>query len=221
MRRVGGLLVAIAAGLLAGCAAPSATGPAPTGPYPSITAIVQIDSTGAQLQLLGVRVAPSQLTQAALPLAREVFGAASVRDAVPTPPITDTESDPAFVSTSVQVPMTEEATRLSLNEGAIEAVVHSMKPRSLTVWICSRDDRSIQVVTQAPGAVSSDATSGVCQVAGTSIAGDGVVWTATVDVTSVSHGSILKSLAIALIVALVAAGTWWWVASLRREEAAG
>ncbi|HLB39613.1 MAG TPA: hypothetical protein VJM84_04100 [Actinomycetota bacterium] len=198
-------LVLLAALWLSGCAASSTSGPPPTGPYPSVTAIVQFTAEGAELELIGAGVSPFDLAEVSVPLAREVFGSASTRDAFPTAPSTAADSDPPLVTTTVRVVLPEEGTQLSLDGNAIEELLRSMKTRSLAVWACTNDDRSILVTTQAPGAVSSDAISGTCEVAGTSIAKDGVTWTATVDVGPVTGRSVWP-IAIGVIVLLIAIG---------------
>jgi len=220
VRKVTCLLVLPAALALAACSASESASPDLTGPYPSVTAVIRADADGARLELLGVRVPAVDLRTAATQLASDLFGAENVGEATPTG--ADTGAVPeTLLSTTVDVSIPTEGTQLVVDETTVEQALRPLKPRSTSLWACS-DRRTIQVATQAPGAVSTDVVSGVCQVVGSSIAKDGVDWTATLTIGSVMAASVvptlLGSLAILLIVAALAALLWLY-RGRRRDDA--
>ena len=101
----------------------------------------------------------------------------------------------------------------------MDEALRLLKPRSTALWACS-DRRTIQVAAQAPGAVSSDVVSGVCQAVGSSIAKDGVDWTATVAIGPVTEASLLPVLAGSTILLLIVAGlvALLWIRRARRRS---
>jgi protein-S-isoprenylcysteine O-methyltransferase Ste14 len=109
--------------------------------------------------------------------------------------------------------------QLAINGRTVDEALRVLKPRSSALWACS-DRRTIQVATQAPGAVSSDVVSGVCQVVGSSIAKDGVDWTATLAIGPVTEASLLPVLVGSTIVLLLIAGltALVWIRRARRRS---
>jgi hypothetical protein len=169
-----------------------------------VTAVIRADADGGRLDLLGVGVSAVDLRSAASQMASDLFGADNVGDATPTS--ADTGAVPnTLLSTSVQVTIPTEGTQLAINETTVDEALRVLKPRSTALWACS-DRRTIQVATQAPGAVSSDVASGVCQVVGSSIAKDGVDWTATLAIGPVTEPSLLPVLVGSTIVLVIIAG---------------
>ena len=137
-------------------------------------------------------------------MASDLFGAENIGEATPTSADTGAIPD-TLLSTSVQVPIPTEGMQLAINGTTVDEALRVLKPRSSALWACS-DRRTIQVATQAPGAVSSDVVSGVCQVVGSSIAKDGVDWTATLAIGPVTEASLLPVLVGSTIVLLLIAG---------------
>jgi hypothetical protein len=169
-----------------------------------VTAVIRANADGGRLDLLGVGVSAVDLRSAASQMASDLFGADNVGDATPTS--ADTGAVPnTLLSTSVQVTIPTEGTQLAINETTVDEALRVLKPRSTALWACS-DRRTIQVATQAPGAVSSDVASGVCQVVGSSIAKDGVDWTATLAIGPVTEPSLLPVLVGSTIVLVIIAG---------------
>jgi hypothetical protein len=166
--------------------------------------VIRANADGGRLDLLGVGVSAVDLRSAASQMASDLFGVDNVGDATPTS--ADTGAVPnTLLSTSVQVTIPTEGTQLAINETTVDEALRVLKPRSTALWACS-DRRTIQVATQAPGAVSSDVASGVCQVVGSSIAKDGVDWTATLAIGPVTEPSLLPVLVGSTIVLVIIAG---------------
>ena len=203
-------LVAVVLLALAGCAASESAGPDLIGPYPSVTAVIRADADGGRLELLGVRVSAVELRSAATQLAGALFGPENVGEASPTTADEGVTKD-ALLSTSVPVTIPEAGIQLIIDEATVDAALRSLQPRSTSVWACS-ERRSVAVVTQAPGAVSSDAVSGSCQVVGTSIVDDGVEWSATLTIGPVTEASLIPALVgstlFLLLIAALAAAVW-------------
>jgi len=204
------LLAVVVLLALAGCASSASSGPDLIGPYPSVTAVIRADAVGGQLELLGVGVSAVELRADAVQLAGDLFGSDNVGEASPTTADTGATPD-TLLSTSVPVTIPAAGVQLAIDEVTVEQALQSLKPRSTAVWACS-DRRTVQVATQAPGAVSSDATSGVCQVVGSSIANDGIDWTATLTIGPVTDASrvpeLVWSTLLLLIIATLAAALW-------------
>ncbi|MEP6759118.1 MAG: hypothetical protein ABJB55_07985 [Actinomycetota bacterium] len=210
MRKVTCLLVLIAAVSLAACASPESAGPELIGPYPSVTAVIRADADGGRLDLLGVRVSAVELRAAATQLAAALFGSENVGEAAPT--VADTSAVPhSLLTTSVPVAIPAPGVQLTIDEATVDQALGSLHPHSTAVWACS-ERRTVQVITQAPGAVSSDVVSGTCQVAGSSIVNDGTDWTAAVAIGPVTGPSLqpvlLWSAAFLLAAATLAAFLW-------------
>ena len=196
---------------LAACASSATSAPDLIGPYPSVTAVIRADVDGGQVELLGVRVSPVDLQSAATELAGALFGPDNIGEATPTNADTGAIPD-TLLSTTVPVELSPAEVQLAISEQTVDAAVASLKPRSTAVWVCTDDQRSLQVVAQAPGAVSSDIASGTCQVAGSSIAKDGVSWTAAVTIGPVTEPSLVPELlwSMALLLGAAALGAFLW-----------
>ena len=99
-----------------------------------------------------------------------------------------------------------------------EAARRLTHPKALGVWVCTDDRRSLTVDSTAPGAVSSDLVSGQCQVAGSTLAHDGVNWTAKVSVGAVEPPSKLPWLIGALVLVAIVAGGVWLLRARRGQQ---
>ena len=211
------LLLVVVAGALAACAASESSSPDLTGPYPSVTAVIRADADGGRLDLVGAQVSAVDLRIAATQMASDLFGAENIGEATPTS--ADTGAIPeTLLSTSVPVTIPTGGAQLAINGTTVDEDLRVLKPRSTSLWACS-DRRTIQVATQAPGAVSTDVVSGICQVVGTSIAKDGVDWTATLAIGPVTEASSLPVLAGSTILLLIIAGlvALFWIRRSRRR----
>ena len=169
-----------------------------------MTAVIRADADGGRLDLVGAQVSAVDLRTAATQMASDLFGVENIGEATPTS--ADTGAIPeTLLSTSVPVTIPTEGAQLAINGTTVDEALRVLKPRSTSLWACS-DRRTIQVATQAPGAVSTDVVSGICQVVGTSIAKDGVDWTATLAIGPVTEASLLPVLAGSTILLLIIAG---------------
>ncbi len=204
MRSATRLLLFVVVFALGACAASESSSPDLTGPYPSVTAVIRADADGGRLDLVGAQVSAVDLRIAATQMASDLFGAENIGEATPTS--ADTGAIPeTLLSTSVPVTIPTGGTQLAIDGTTVDEALRVLKPRSTSLWACS-DRRTIQVATQAPGAVSTDIVSGICQVVGTSIAKDGVDWTATLAIGPVTEASLLPVLAGSTILLLIIAG---------------
>jgi hypothetical protein len=218
VRTAARLVLVAAVFALAACAASESSSPDLTGPYPSVTAVIRADADGGRLDLVGAQVSAVDLRTAATQMAIALFGAENVGEATPTS--ADTGAIPeTLLSTTVPVTIPTEGTQLAIDGTAVDEALRLLKPRSTALWACS-DRRTIQVAAQAPGAVSSDVVSGVCQAVGSSIAKDGVDWTATVAIGPVTEASLLPVLAGSTILLLIVAGlvALLWIRRARRRS---
>jgi len=217
VKRVARVLAALALVALAGCAASESAVPDLSGPYPSVTAVIRADAAGGSLELLGVRVSAVDLRSAAEQLAGDLFGPENVGEASPTSADAGATKD-ALLSTSVPVTIPVAGIELPIDEATVDPPLRSLQPRSTSVWACS-ERRSVQVVSQTPGAVSSDAVSGSCQVVGSSIADDGLDWSATVSIGPVTDASVVPALVGgALFLVLIAVLAAVWIRRARHTE---
>ena len=204
MRKLARVLVGVSLLSLAACAASGSASPDLIGPYPSVTAVIRANADGGRLELLGVRVSPVELRSAATQLAGDLFGPENIGEASPTT-AEDGATKDALLSTSVPVTIPDAGLQLPIDEATVDAALAPLKPRSNAVWACS-ERRTVEVASQAPGAVSSDAVSGSCQVVGSSIADDGVDWSATLTIGPVTDASLgPERIGGALVLVLVAA----------------
>ena len=212
-------LLVVAIVVLAGCAASESASPDLVGPYPAVTAVIRADADGGRLDLLGVRVSAVDLRASATKLATDLFGAENVGEATPTDADTGATPD-TLLSTSVPVSIPTEGMQLAVDEATVDAALGPLGPRSSSLWGCS-DRRTMQIATQAPGAVSSDLGSGVCQIVGSSIADDGIDWTATLAIGPVTRPSLVPAsvggIALLLVIAGIVAFVWRRRASRRGD----
>jgi len=209
------VLASIAAVGLAACSGgDSASEQLPTGPKPSITVLLRVgDDTGSTVELLGTRTSQQALDQAAGAVAHAAFPQAQV--GTPEPPTT---TDAGLTVASVPVQLSSDAMDFELESGAMSSALESAHPKAIGVWVCTDDRRSLLVDSTAPGSVTSDVVSGQCQVAGSTLAGDGITWTARVSVGEVQPPSKLPWLIGAAIVVALVAGGVWLMRSRRAEE---
>jgi hypothetical protein len=214
-RRVALLVLAwIAAVGLAACAGGgSASEQIPTGPKPSITVVVRVGSdVGSTVELLGTGTSQAALNQAAGGVAQAEFPDAQAGQAQPV------TADPGLTVATVPIQLPSEPTGFELDSGAISSGLENVHPKAIGVWVCTDDRRSLLVDSSAPGATTSDAVNGQCQVAGSTLAGDGVSWTARVSVGAVQAPSKLPWLIGAAIVVALIAGGAWLMRSRRAQE---
>jgi hypothetical protein len=199
------LLGCLALGLAACSASESSSEQLPIGPKPSVTVLLRVGgNAGTTVQLLGTGT-----TQGALDVAAGAVAAAAFPNAQVGPPELATDSDAELTVATVPVQLTTDAMAFDLNSDGMAAALKTVHPKALGVWVCTDDRRSLSVDSTAPGAVSSDIVSGQCQVAGSTLARDGVTWTAKVSIGAVEPPSKLPWLiGAAVLLALIAGGVW-------------
>src|SRR5689334_5963441 len=206
-RRYAGLavLASLAFGLAACSASGSSSEQLPIGPAPSITVLVRVGGdAGTSVQLLGTGTDQATLDAAAGAVARTAFPNAQV--GAPEAP---SGSDPGLTVSTVPVQLSADQMTFDLDSDGMSAALKPVHPKALGVWVCTDDRRSLSVETTAAGAVSSDVVSGQCQVAGSTLAHDGLTWTATVSVGAVEPPSKLPWLIGAVVVVLLIVGAVW------------
>lgn len=220
-------VVALACGLLAGgfslaaCAAggSSSSEQQPVGPSPAVTVIVRVGgSDGSSVELVGLGTDPVELGRATSDIAALVAGASNVGTVAPGVSSiaagTDAAQDPVLSST-VPISVSDQAFTIDLHSDAIGQALADIRPRSTAVWVCTDRSRTVQVNSQAPGAVSTDVASGTCQSAGSSLWRDGVTWTATAAIGPVTGPSKLPWLIGILIVIAAVVGTVAYIRARR------
>lgn len=200
---------------LAACSASgSSSDQLPIGPAPSITVLLRVGGdTGTTVQLLGTGT-----TQAELDAAARAVAAAAFPNAQVGPAQAPTTTDAGLTVATVPVQLSTDAMTFDLNSDGIATALKPVHPKALGVWVCTDNRRSLSVETSAPGAVSSDIVSGQCQIAGSTLAHDGLTWTATVSVGPVEPPSKLPWLIGAAVVVLLIVGTIWLLRSRRPAE---
>ena len=206
LRPLGFVLIAsLAVGLAACSSSESSSQQLPIGPTPSISVLLRVGGdAGTSVQLLGTGTTQASLDVAAATVARAAFPNAQVG-----PPEVATTTDPALIVATVPVQLPTGAMSFDLDNARMSTALQGVHPKAVAVWVCTDDSRSLSVDSTAPGAVSSDIVSGQCQVAGSTLAHDGVTWTAKVSVGAVEPPSKLPYLIGGAIVAvLVALGVW-------------
>jgi hypothetical protein len=208
-------VIAVAATALAACSASeSSSEQLPTGPAPSITVLVRVGGdAGTTVQLLGTGTTQQELDAAATAVATAAFPNAQV--GAPQAPTT---TDAGLTVSTVPVQLSTGAMTFDLTSDAIATALKPVHPKALGVWVCTDARRSLSVDTTAPGAVSSDVVSGRCQVAGSTLAHDGLTWTATVSVGAVEPPSKLPWLIGAVVVVLLVLGAVWLLRSRKPPE---
>jgi hypothetical protein len=209
------VLASIAAAGLAACSGGgSASEQIPTGPKPSITVLLRVgDDAGSTVELLGTGTSQEALDEAAGSVAHAAFPEAPVGS--PEPPTT---TDRALTVASVPVQLSSDALHFELGSDAMSSALARVDPKAIGVWVCTDDRRSLLVDSSAPGSITSDVVNGQCQVAGSTLSGDGVTWTAQVSVGAVQPPSKLPWLIGAAIVIALVAGGVWLMRSRRAEE---
>jgi hypothetical protein len=208
------LLIAAVASLVA-CASPSSTDQLPSGPKPAVTVLLRVRSPdGPQVQLLATGVPQEALDAATTAVARSVFPDGRAGASQPT----GTEM-PATISSTASITFPDEAQTFTVTREQIDGALASISPapKSVSVWACSDDRRSVLVTTDAPGAVSSDVSSGSCKIVGTSLVDDGIRWSSTVQVGELQPPSLLPvAIVTSVVLVLIALG----IAYLRGRAAA-
>jgi hypothetical protein len=200
---------------LVACATSSSTDQAPTGPKPSVTVLLRVRSPdGPQVQLIATGVEQPALDAATSDVAASVFpdGEAGAAHA------TSTTVEHATAS-AVPITVPDQAMTLTITREQIDAALAAIHPapRSVAVWACSDGRRTIQVTTQAAGAVSSDVASGSCKIVGTSLVDDRLGWTSTVVIGELEPPSLLPvAIVTSVVLVLIALG----IALLRGRAAA-
>ena len=216
LARVAGLVV-IAAALAACSPSESSSEQLPTGPAPSVTVLVRVGGdAGTTVQLLGTGTTQQELDAAAGAVATAAFPNAQVG-----PPQAPAGTDAGLTVSTVPVQLSTGAITFDITSDAIATALKPVHPKALGVWVCTDTRRSLSVDTTAPGAVSSDVVSGQCQVAGSTLAHDGLTWTATVSVGAVEPPSKLPWLIGAVVVVLLVVGAVWLLRSRRPPEEHG
>jgi hypothetical protein len=200
---------------LVACASPSSTDQFPTGAKPAVTVLLRVRSpSGPQVQLLATGVSQEALDTATSAVARSVFPNGQPG----APQAASTEMAKAS-SAAVPITLPDEAQTFTVTREQIDGALSSIAPapRSMAVWVCSDDRRSILVTSNAPGAVSSDIPSGSCKIVGTSLIDDGITWSSTVQVGELQPPSLLPvAIVTSVVLVLLALG----IAYLRGRSAA-
>jgi uncharacterized iron-regulated membrane protein len=169
---------------------------------------------GTTVQLLGTGT-----TQAALDAAAGAVATATFPNAQVGPPQPATSTDPGLTVTTVPVQLPAGVTSFTLDSGRIASALKLTHPKAVGVWVCTDDRRSLTVDSTAQGAVSSDLVSGQCQVAGSTLAHDGVTWSADVSVGAVEPPSKIPWLIGAGVLVLIGIGAWYlWPRRSRQLE---
>lgn len=209
-------VLACALAVLAGCSASgdSSSQQLPIGPEPSITVLLRVGGDGATT----VQLIASGTTQASLDVAAGAVAHAAFPNAQMGPPQPPESTDPALTVATVPVQLSTDAMTFDLDSDGMATALQNVKPKAVGVWVCTDDGRSLAVDSTAPGAVSSDVVSGRCQVAGSTLARDGVTWTAKVSVGAIEPPSKLPWLIGAAIVVGLIALAVWLVRSRRPEQ---
>jgi hypothetical protein len=148
------------------------------------------------VQLLATGVQQQVLDAATSAVAGSIFPGG--QPGAPQPSATDGGASAAAVS----ITFPDQEQTFTVTSEQIDVALATIRPRSVAVWACTDDRRSIEVTTQAPGAVSSDVATGSCKIVGSSLANDGVSWKATVTIGALRAPSLLP-VAIATSVVLV------------------
>ena len=199
------VIACLALGLAACSGSESSSQQLPIGPEPSITVLLRVGGdAGTEVQLLGTGTTQASLDVAASAVAKTAFPNAQVGA-----PELATSTDPALTVATVPVQLPSGAMTFNLDNEGMSSALEGVHPKALGVWVCTDDRRSLTVDSTAPGAVSSDVVSGQCQVAGSTLAHDGVTWTAKVVVGGVEPPSKLPWLIAAVVLVLIGVGAWF------------
>jgi hypothetical protein len=179
----------------------------PLGPSPAVTVIVRLGADASSVDLLGSGTDPVELQQATSAIAGQVVDPSEVGTVVPgvSNVSTDAAPDHPLLTTTVPITVSDQAFTIDLSSEAIGQALEPIRPKSTDVWVCTDRSRTVQMNSQAPGAVSTDIASGTCQSAGSSLYRDGVTWTASAAIGPVTSPSILPWLLGGLAVLIGAA----------------
>jgi hypothetical protein len=200
-----GLIACLALALAACSASESSSEQLPIGPAPSITVLLRVGGNGGtSVQLLGTGTTQSALNAAAGAVANAAFPTAQVGA-----PQAASSTDAGLTVSTVPVQLPTDAMAFTLDSDSMWAALTPVHPKAVGVWVCTDDRRSLTVDSAAPGAVSSNVVSGQCQVAGSTLARDGLTWTAKVSVGPVGAPSKLPWLIGAAIVVALMIGAWF------------
>ena len=199
-------LIACLAVTLAACSASeSSSEQLPIGPAPSITVLLRVGGDGGtSVQLLATGATQQALDVAAGAVAQAAFPTAQVGA-----PRASTSTDSGLTVSTVPVQLPTTAMDFTLDSDSMSAALRPVHPKAVGVWVCTDDRRSLSVDSAAPGAISSDIVSGQCQVAGSTLAHDGVTWTTKVSVGAVEAPSKLPWLIAAAVVIALVLGAWF------------
>jgi hypothetical protein len=217
--------VAAAAALLTGCASIAVTSSVeqqPMGPSPAVTVVVRVGDAGeSSVDLTGLGADPVELEAATTAIANLIVDPAAVGTVVPAASsvaaAAQNGQDPV-ISTSVPITVSDQAFTIDLHSDEIAVALAGVRPRSTDVWVCTTSARTVQVSSQAPGAVPSDVASDTCQSAGSSLVRDGVVWTAQAAIGPVTEPSKLPWIAWILVATAVGVGVVLYLRRRRRER---
>jgi len=217
--------VVAAAALLTGCASIAATSSAeqqPMGPSPAVTVVVRVGGADeSSVDLTGLGADPVALEAATTAVANLIVDPADVGTVVPAASSVAAAAQngqDALISTSVPIAVTDQAFTIDLHSDEIAAALSGVRPRSTDIWVCTTSARTVQVSSQAPGAVPSDVASDTCQSAGSSLVRDGVVWTAQAAIGPVTEPSKLPWIAWILVALAVGVGVVLYLRRRRRER---
>ena len=200
------LAASIACLALAACSASeSSSEQLPIGPKPSITVLLRVGGgEPTTVELLGTGTTQASLDAAAGAVAHAAFPGSQVE-----PPTPESSTDDGLTVSTVPVQVPPVAMTLDLNSDQIATALDAVHPKAFGVWVCTDDRRSLTMDSTAPGAVSSDVVSGQCQVAGSTLAHEGVNWTAKASLGAVEQPSRLPWLIGAAVLIVLIAGAVW------------
>ena len=154
----------------------------PAGQSPAVTVIVRIGGPdGSSVELVGLGTDPVELEQATASIAQLIVGpgsVGSVQPGVSAANASPANGQPSLVDTRAPIVVSDQAFQLTLSSEQIGQALSAIAPTSTDVWVCTDRSRTVQVTSQAPGAISTDVASGTCQSAGSSLERDGVTWSA-------------------------------------------
>ncbi len=211
-------LLTVLALTLGACAASSSLDQTPTGPR-AVTVLLRLRGPdGPQVELLATDVDQPTLDKATSAVATSVFP--SSQPGAPVVPGTTMEGATA---SAVPITLSDSEQTFTVTNQQIDTALATIKPKNFAVWACTDGRRTIQVTTQAPGAISSDVISGSCRIVGSSVANDGVTWTSTVAVGPLEPPSLLPVMiwtSVVLVLVTLAIAFWRGRAASRATRAA-
>ena len=210
-------LLTVLATALAACAASSSLDQTPTGPR-AVTVLLRLRGPdGPQVELLATDVDQPTLDQAATAVATAVFPSSQ-----PGAPVAPGSTMVGATASAVPITLSDAEQTFTVTNQQIDSALATIKPKNFAVWACTDGRRTIQVTTQAPGAISSDVISGSCRIVGSSVANDGVTWTSTVAVGPLEPPSLLPVMiwtSVILVLVTLAIAFWRGRAASRETRA--